>query len=127
MHQDEDVSDLSLEQYPSVSFPEADRRRAALQTDEALAAGSRASRSDGEILAAHPVEEVAAAIRSRLESGRRLPRRAARERTDDRVRRFPPLALRCPWRPWSFSSWRSLPPGRDSFPSSPPPRVRSRG
>lgn len=99
MHQRNDISDLTLEQYAlgELSPEKESRVRNALETDEALRSRLEALReSDRQILAAHPVGEMAAAIRAKLHAGHRLSHRAARERTGDGVRRFPPLALALP-------------------------------
>jgi hypothetical protein len=103
MHPHREISDLTLEQYALGELaPEKESRvRAALESDAALRARLEALReSDRQILAAYPAEQMAAAIRARLEAGRGLRRRDAdRARQFPRqraARRAPPLALALP-------------------------------
>lgn len=96
MRQPNDFSDFALEQYALGELPseEEARVRTALARDGGLRDRLDALReSDRRILAAYPVEDMAAAIRGKLRAEPSTARGFARERA---IRRFPPLAFALP-------------------------------
>ncbi len=102
MHTHREISDLALEQYALGELsPENEARvRSALESDAALQARLAAIRlSDARILADHPAETIAPAIRARLEPRRTEGRDGARLRTFPARRasgRTPPLTWAIP-------------------------------
>jgi hypothetical protein len=96
MRQQEEISDLSLEQYALGELPpkEEARVRAELARDAGLRDRLDALReSDRQILAAYPVEDMAAVIRGKLRAEASTPRGLSGERA---IRRFPPLVFALP-------------------------------